>query len=116
MHTNSDYRPGVSIRNPQSEIRNPRETMIAPDRQFPTCVVILFSIHFVLKAEKLFKQYGVSHDVIPVPRAISSDCGMAVEFPCADKDRATALLAAADIRIAGLYRREGNSFYTVALA
>ena len=92
-------------KNPQSAIRNPQFNN-------PACVVILFSIHFVLKAEKLFKQHGISHDVIPVPRAISSDCGMAVEFPCAAKGKVAELLAAADIRVAGLYRREGeNTFH-----
>jgi hypothetical protein len=91
-------------KNPQSAIRNPQS--------HPTCVVILFSIHFVLKAEKLFKSHGVSHDVIPVPRAISSDCGMAVEFPCAAKDQVATLLDGAGIRVAGLYRREGeNTFH-----
>jgi hypothetical protein len=90
-------------KNPQSAIRNPQS--------HPTCVVILFSIHFVLKAEKLFKQHGISHDVIPVPRAISSDCGMAVEFPCADKEQVAELLATACIRVAGLYRREGESSF-----
>ena len=90
-------------KNPQSAIRNPQSHL---------CVVILFSIHFVLKAEKLFKQHGISHDVIPVPRAISSDCGMAVEFPCAAKDQVATLLDGAGIRVAGLYRREGeNTFH-----
>ncbi|MFH1217999.1 MAG: DUF3343 domain-containing protein [Pseudomonadota bacterium] len=77
----------------------------------PTCVVILFSIHFVLKAEKLLKNDSIVHDVIPVPREISSDCGMAVEFLCRDQARVMALLQASSLRIAGLYSREGESSF-----
>jgi hypothetical protein len=87
--------------------------MWPPQHHSPTCVVILFSIHFVLKAEKLFKKQGISHDVIPVPREISSDCGMAVEFSCREIEKVSELLDAADIRIAGLYRRDGRDSFQV---
>lgn len=83
-------------------------------QQKPTCVVILFSIHFVLKAEKILKKNNISHDVIPVPREISSDCGMAVEFACHDKDRVADLLMSDGLRIAGIYARDGrDSFRTI---
>ncbi len=36
------------------------------------------SIHTVLKAEKLLKSHAVSHTIVPVPKAISSNCGVAV--------------------------------------
>jgi len=85
--------------------------MWSPVKQTPTCVVILFSIHYVLKAEKLLKRNGISHDVIPVPREISSDCGMAVEFPYLEQERVVGLLSSADIRIAGLYRRDGKDSF-----
>jgi hypothetical protein len=38
------------------------------------------SIHHVLAAEKAFKEHGLWHDLIPVPRSLSSDCQMALEF------------------------------------
>ena len=85
--------------------------MPSPFLHEPTCVVILFSIHFVLKAEKLLKKESITHDVIPVPREISSDCGMAVEFLCRDQERVMALLRSASIRIAGLYGREGEGVF-----
>lgn len=95
--------------------RQKLNNMWSPLQQTPTCVVILFSIHFVLKAEKLLKRNGISHDVIPVPREISSDCGMAVEFSCLEKERVLELLASADLRIAGLYSRNGkNSFQPIS--
>jgi hypothetical protein len=46
----------------------------------PEKVILLFpSIHYVLKAEKTLKAAGLPFDLIPVPREINSDCGMAVE-------------------------------------
>jgi hypothetical protein len=44
-------------------------------------VVLLESIHQVMRAERLLKATGMKIDLIPVPREISSDCGMAIELP-----------------------------------
>ena len=44
------------------------------------CVLIFSSIHQVMRAEKLLKGKGVKIDLIPVPREISSDCGVAIEL------------------------------------
>ncbi len=38
------------------------------------------SIHFVLKAEKALKAKGFRPNLIPVPKEISGDCGMALEI------------------------------------
>jgi len=39
--------------------------------------VILFkAVSYALKAEKILKQEGLSHKLIPVPKHISSDCGI----------------------------------------
>jgi len=43
----------------------------------PPCVVFLFpSVSHTLKAEKILKEKGIAHKMIPVPREISSDCGV----------------------------------------
>jgi len=43
----------------------------------PGQVVFLFpSVSYALKAEKILKAAGISHKLIPVPRHISSDCGV----------------------------------------
>ncbi|HET56585.1 MAG TPA: DUF3343 domain-containing protein, partial [Ignavibacteria bacterium] len=41
------------------------------------------SIHFVMKAEKIFLQAGLSFDIIPTPKHLSSECGMSIRL----KDR-----------------------------
>lgn len=45
------------------------------------CVILFESIHQVMKAEKILKNEGIEMDLIPVPREISSDCGVAIEIP-----------------------------------
>jgi hypothetical protein len=43
--------------------------------------VILFdSVHHALRSEKILKELGISHKLIPVPRHISSDCGICLRF------------------------------------
>jgi hypothetical protein len=42
-------------------------------------VFIFESVHRVMRAEKILKGKGIKVDLIPVPREISSDCGVAVE-------------------------------------
>jgi len=75
------------------------------------CYAVLLSIHFVLKAEQLLKAQALVHDVVPVPRAISSDCGMAIEFSCDDGKAFTALLARAGIEIVRLFRRATDGHF-----
>ena len=43
--------------------------------------VILFdSVHHALRSEKILKEMGIFHKLIPVPRHISSDCGICLRF------------------------------------
>ncbi len=43
-------------------------------------LLIFLSVHQVMKAEKLFKSKGLRVDLVPMPREISSDCGVAIEL------------------------------------
>jgi hypothetical protein len=45
------------------------------------CLYVFSSVHHVMKAEKLLKSRGLRIDLIPMPREISSDCGVAIELP-----------------------------------
>ncbi len=38
------------------------------------------STHHVLKAEKLLLEAGLDVRMVPMPREVSSDCGVALEF------------------------------------
>jgi hypothetical protein len=67
------------------------------------CAAVLEAIHYVIKGEKILKRAGLRIDVIPVPREISSDCGMALEFSCRDRECVEHLLADEDVNVVGIY-------------
>ena len=43
-------------------------------------VVLFYSVSHTLRAEKLLKKEKIPTKVIPVPRHISSDCGVCIMF------------------------------------
>lgn len=56
-------------------------------------LVILFeSVSYALKAEKILKQEGIPHKLIPVPRQISPDCGICLRLTMDVKERAEYIL------------------------
>ncbi|NLW36037.1 MAG: DUF3343 domain-containing protein [Syntrophorhabdus aromaticivorans] len=64
--------------------------MRVPDPQY---VVFLFpSVSHVLKAEKILKDRKIDHKLIPVPRHISSDCGVCVRVDADQKERVVGAL------------------------
>lgn len=60
-------------------------------------------IHDVIKAEKLLKNLGFIPDLVPTPRALSSDCGMSIECPAADREKLQALRDSGLLLCKGLY-------------
>jgi hypothetical protein len=55
-------------------------------------LLVCQSIHHVMKAEQLLRDAGIVPDMIPVPREISSDCGMCLAIDNADVADVEALL------------------------
>ncbi len=49
-----------------------------------TCVATFKSIHHVIKSEALLKAREIWTDMVPNPRTITTDCGMALVFHCED--------------------------------
>jgi hypothetical protein len=68
-------------------------------------IILFYTIHDVLKAEKVLKQHTISHELVPVPRNLSSDCGMCVKLQD-DIEKALPLLG--KLEIAGCYDTEGK--------
>jgi len=66
--------------------------------------VILFpSIHFVLHAEKMIKGKGFSIDLIPVPRQLSSDCGICMLIEWERKEVICTLLEERGVKVEGVH-------------
>lgn len=58
----------------------------------PPYAVFLFpSVSHALKAEKILKAAGIAHKLIPVPRHISTDCGVCLRVAVEQQDQAAAL-------------------------
>jgi len=60
-----------------------------------SAVVLVYSTGHALKAEKAIKAQGISCKLIPVPRHLSSDCGVCVCIPAAARTSVEAALKAA---------------------
>ena len=56
------------------------------------CLLLFQSTRTVIKAERLCRNHGLSCKVIPVPRTISSECGMAIELHPEDREKIETLL------------------------
>jgi hypothetical protein len=70
------------------------------------CVLIFSSIHQVMRAEKLLKGKGIKIDLIPVPREISSDCGVAIELSGNSETEALFILRENRISVMECYTRD----------
>lgn len=56
-------------------------------------VVLFKSVSYALKAEKILKAEKLPHKLIPVPKQISSDCGICLRFESTLQDQIKAALA-----------------------
>jgi hypothetical protein len=59
-----------------------------------------------MKADKLLKRKGIKIDLIPVPREISSDCGVAIELSGDSEAEALLILRENRISVADCYTRD----------
>lgn len=75
-----------------------------------TTVFILQSIHQVLKAEKALQRAGLPFDLIPVPKEVNPECGMAIETSSKDAPAVRDLLAQNSLHLVAVYRRSGKTF------
>ena len=78
--------------------------------QGPAVALLLRSVHQVMKAEDLLVGASLSCDLIPVPREISSECGMAVLVEEAALDAVRSLLETSGLTVLAAYRRGDEGF------
>ena len=65
-------------------------------------VVLFHSTAHAIRAEKMLKQAGLKIKMIPTPRQLSSDCGMALRFDRADEARVAGVLEEKRVPISGI--------------
>jgi hypothetical protein len=72
------------------------------------CVLVFESVHRVMRAEKLLKGKGIKIDLIPVPREISSDCGVAIELSGDSETEALLILRENRILVLDCYTKDSK--------
>ena len=69
--------------------------------------VILFpSTYFALRAEKKSKEKGLSVRLIPVPRHLSSDCGVCLRVSWEQRETIESLLKKEGVKMEGVHLLE----------
>lgn len=76
-------------------------------------VAIFHSIHRVLRAEQLLKQRQVPFLLIPVPRKLTSDCGLALRIAPAQLAAVFAVLAETGLLPPELYQLRAGNYIAV---
>jgi hypothetical protein len=61
-----------------------------------------------MKAEKILKEKGIEVDLIPVPREISSECGIAVELSQESEEKALLILREHRISMTECYTKDSR--------
>ena len=62
-------------------------------------LISFFASHHAIRAETVLKRNGLNTQLIPGPKDLSPNCGVALRFDYAQRDTALALLAEKKVRI-----------------
>jgi hypothetical protein len=69
----------------------------------PYLVLLFDSVNAALLAERILKEEGITHKLIPVPRSVSTDCGVCIRIGEGDQAHAEATLRS-KVKIHGVHR------------
>lgn len=66
-------------------------------------ILTFYSTHHALAAEKALKEAGVDQTIVPTPRQLSANCGIAIRIADTDAAQARHVLESAGIKIEGMH-------------
>lgn len=66
-------------------------------------VITFYSTHFALKSEKILQNLNYDFKLIPIPREISSNCGLAVKIKTQEKDEIEDILKNHNVEIENIH-------------
>lgn len=67
-------------------------------------VILVYATSHALRAENILAEAGIESKLIPVPRHLSSDCGVCLRISQADMQLANDLLTKANLDFDGIHR------------
>jgi hypothetical protein len=73
-------------------------------------VVLFHTSSSAIRAEKVLMRASVAVKLIPTPRELSSDCGIALGFQSAASTHVVELLNGARVEIAGIHQWSGGKW------
>lgn len=74
-------------------------------------LAVFNSAHRVMKAESILKRSGLAILLIPAPRALSTDCGLAIRYNSDLYDNVLQVLTSESLLPTIIYRKMSNSLY-----
>jgi len=66
-------------------------------------LISFFASHHAIRAEAVMKRNGLAAQLIPGPKDLSPNCGVALRFNYEIREEALALLAAKNVRVDGVH-------------
>ncbi len=66
-----------------------------------------------MKAEKHLKEQKLQILLIPAPRALSSDCGLAIRYGAGDREQVEGVLRTAGLAPEEIYLKSGDRYLRV---
>jgi len=66
-------------------------------------LISFFASHHAIRAETVLKRNGFSSELIPGPKELSPNCGVALRFNFIQRDDVLAVLSAKKVRIDGIH-------------
>jgi hypothetical protein len=77
------------------------------------CVAVFHSVHRVLKAEQVLKEAGIAFSLIPAPRQLSADCGLALSFAPLERAEISEVLEGSGVAIAELWVMQAGKYVQI---
>jgi hypothetical protein len=56
-------------------------------------LITFFASHHAIRGEKMLRKEGLETELVPGPKELSPNCGVALRFQYAERDRALTILA-----------------------
>ena len=66
-------------------------------------LISFFASHHAIRAETVLKRNGMAVQLIPGPKELSPNCGVALRFDYTQREKALAVIAAKNVRIDGVH-------------